>query len=198
MTSTLVAKGVINLYKEVDVEVNNFAEIWLDIIGYEGLYQVSSFGRVRSVSRKTSQGHWIKGKVLKQMKCKKGYCRLTLYKDKGKKTKKVHRLVALAHIPNPDKKPEINHKDGLKDHNEATNLEWATAKENTRHSFDKLGKLAPRGEKDGMAKLSNKQVLKIRNLLKQNILKQCKIAEMFGISPSTICDIKAGRTRKYG
>lgn len=88
-------------------------EVWKDIEGYEGLYQVSNMGRVKSL---------IKGIILKQWTDKDGYRQVGLLK----KTFKVHRLVAKAFIENPDDLPLVNHKDENKANNNITNLEWCT------------------------------------------------------------------------
>ena len=104
-------------------------EIWRDIDGYKGLYQVSSWGRVRSTL--IVDGNYI---PLRPEVTKKGYLRVDLYDANGRrKHKKVHRLVANAFIPNPDGKPQVNHKDGNKKNNSVTNLEWVTDKENKDH-----------------------------------------------------------------
>ena len=99
-------------------------EIWTDIKGYEGLYQVSNFGRVKRV--KTNR-------VLKGSKHTHGYLVVGLYKNNTKSTKKIHRLVAEVFIPNTDNKPEVNHIDEDKTNNMVSNLEWVTAKENSNH-----------------------------------------------------------------
>ena len=101
-------------------------EIWKDIEGYEGLYQVSNQGRVRSLNyRKTG-----KTQVLKPGLSGNGYLNVQLVKNNKIKHVLVHRLVALAFIPNPDNKPQINHKSEDKTLNTVENIEWATAKEN--------------------------------------------------------------------
>lgn len=105
-------------------------EIWKPIKGYEGLYEVSSFGRVKSHRQK-------KGDAIR--KCavnSKGYYQLILMcKTHMEKTITVHRLVAQAFIPNPDNKPYVNHKDGNKLNNAVSNLEWCTARENSVHAI---------------------------------------------------------------
>lgn len=100
-------------------------EIWKDIEGYECLYQVSDQGRVRSMLRKGTTGG-----ILAPLVMSKGYLGVRLYKNKVGKTYKIHRLVAQAFIPNPDNKPQVNHKSEQKWLNSVDNLEWATAKEN--------------------------------------------------------------------
>lgn len=117
-------------------------EIWKDIEGYEGLYQVSNYGRVKSfdqfINQKNNSKALRKGRILKQSKNKDGYLRLRLVKNKKGKTFFVHRLVAKTFISNPRKLNEVNHKDGNKENNNADNLEWCNRSENISHAY-KLG-----------------------------------------------------------
>ena len=122
----------------------NNLEIWKDIEGYEGLYQVSNFGRVRSLDRYveyigTNQTHkkmnmkqFKKGKILVPMLHKNGYLFIAL----PKKQKSIHRLVAEAFIPNPNNLPQVNHKDCNKQNNNFKNLEWCNQSYNTKHAYD--------------------------------------------------------------
>ena len=100
-------------------------EIWKDIDGYEGLYQVSNFGRVKRDN-----------KLLHLNTNTYGYKHITLCKDGKRKTVVIHTLVANAFIDNPYKKPQINHKDGNKENNTVENLEWVTQIENNRHAIN--------------------------------------------------------------
>ena len=105
-------------------------EEWLNISGYEGLYQVSNLGKVRSFK----SGKW---QTLKNRLTPRGYYIVTLYKD-GKATSKwVHRLVAQAFIPNPENLPQINHEDEDKLNNAASNLEWCDSKYNNNYGTKK-------------------------------------------------------------
>ena len=102
-------------------------EIYRDIEGYEGKYQITSWGRVFNVNTES---------FLRTEKNKKGYLRVDLIDRCGKRTHhKVHRLVAKAFIQNPDGKPQVNHKDGNKENNSVTNLEWVTDAENKEHQY---------------------------------------------------------------
>lgn len=134
-------------------------ELWKDIAGYEGKYQISNLGRVRSLLN--SRGNKREQpKILKTSIDRWGYLVLALCKNSTGKMFKVHRLVAQAFLLNPENKPEVNHKDGNKLNNTALNLEWVTPKENIRHAF-KTG-LRKKGEESHRAKLTNEQVRQIR------------------------------------
>lgn len=113
-------------------------EVWKDIVNYEGRYQISNFGRVRSLPRFSSNGEgqqrYVEGKILKP-KLDKGYVVIQLKKP-GEKYKhhRISRLVAFAFIPNPESRPEVNHIDGNKLNNTVENLEWVTRQENMKHA----------------------------------------------------------------
>lgn len=99
-------------------------EIWKDIKGYEGLYQVSNLGRVKSLGNGNSNRSKLK--IMKTTLSHKGYPMITLRKDDKSKTFSVHRLVAIHFIPNPDNLPQVNHIDEVKTNNRIDNLEWCT------------------------------------------------------------------------
>ena len=115
-------------------------EVWKDIEGYEGLYQVSTCGNIKSLAKPRKNGngrsYTQKEKLLKQTFTSTGYKKVELYKDGKRKGFKVHRLVAIAFIPNPDNKPEVNHIDGNKINNNIDNLEWVTSSENSIHAYE--------------------------------------------------------------
>lgn len=120
------------------------------------------------------------GKPLSVHVDKKGYHRVNIHLDEGKKTYLLHRVVALMHLPNPRGLPQINHIDGDKSNNSVTNLEWCTGKENVKHSVD-VG-LVKRGSDRPNAKLTDEQVLLMRELRNTKKCTYYELAEMFNIS----------------
>ena len=111
-------------------------EEWRPSVGYEGLYEVSSMGRVRSVERIVWNGRGyrtVQEKILKPKKAKGGYLQVHLNKDGKDKLYLVHRLVAIAFISNPDNLPQVNHKDENKENNCVSNLEWCSHEYNNNY-----------------------------------------------------------------
>lgn len=123
-------------------------EIWKDVVGYEGYYKVSNMGRLKSLNRKVDHpsGKPVELKEIIRKTYKNfGYITVCLNKKGKRKNVRVHRLVALAFIPNPENKPQVNHKNEIKHDNRLENLEWATAYENSIYKDIHLRKrLAPK------------------------------------------------------
>lgn len=121
------------IYKNLSLE-DMEGEIWKDIEDYEGLYQISNMGRIKRLSRKSTDKNGntsiLKEKMLKQHLTKIGYLDISLTKNKKQKHYYVHRLVGFAFIPNPKNKKTINHKNEIKTDNRVENLEWMTQAEN--------------------------------------------------------------------
>jgi predicted XRE-type DNA-binding protein len=158
-------------------------ELWKDIPGYEGHYQISNLGRVKSIKFKNHR--------IMKTKVDMGYEQIGLrLPNKIKKFFKIHRLVAKAFISNPNNYPQVNHKDGNKLNNHVENLEWCSSSQNVKHSFDILGKQIPKGENSTSSKLKESDVLAIRQLLKEGNLSQQKIADKYGISQAQVWRIK--------
>lgn len=105
-------------------------EVWKDIKGYEGMYQVSNTGKIKSLKRIDCAGKIRTGNILQPNKLKKGYLRIGLNKNGIRERFMVHRLVAEAFIPNPENKPFIDHINTIKDDNRVENLRWVTNQEN--------------------------------------------------------------------
>lgn len=119
-------------------------EIWRPIAGYEGLYEISSHGRVKSLSRRDARGALRREKFLKPGTTTDGYKQVSLNLDGKARPFLVHRLVASAFLDNPDALPIVNHKNGARTDNRADNLEWCTQLHNVRHSIEHLGRKPPR------------------------------------------------------
>lgn len=135
-------------------------EIWKPIIGHEGRYEISNHGRVKSLARIGKCGRY-KTAYFKELIMKPGLSGINGFKyytanlrDNGQDRRiKVHRLVAIHFIDNPDNKPWINHKDLDKLNNHVDNLEWCTAKENMQHAYDMGAKKKMFGSDNGESKL---------------------------------------------
>lgn len=136
-------------------------EIWKDIKGFEGYYEVSNKGNVK---RKEGTSH-LKIKKLKMILDKDGYHRVNLKVKQKAFTKIVHRLVCEVFIPNPENKSQVNHINGIKGDNRLENLEWCTLSENRQHAYDTglQNGYSRRGCKNNFNKLSKEDVLNIRN-----------------------------------
>lgn len=158
-----------------------FMEVWKDINGYEGLYQVSNLGNVKSLK-------YGKERILKPDVSKFGYLFVDLCKNNICKSFRVHRLVAIVFIPNLENKEQVNHINGIKTDNMVQNLEWVTAKENIQHAYDNGLKYAQKGEKHINSKLTNEQVLSI----KKDNRTQKEIAKDYNVSFQQISRIKRG------
>jgi predicted XRE-type DNA-binding protein len=169
---------------ELSMALRFAPEYWQDIQGYEG-YQVSNYGKVKN--NKT-------GKILKPY-LTRGYLRVSLYNESGRKCKLVHRLVAEAFLPNPHSKPAVNYINGCKTDSNVSNLEWVSASENMLHAHSSglRPKVDTQGEKNGFAKLTEAQVIEIKQLLAEGSLTQKTIGSQFNISRSTVKDINSGR-----
>lgn len=165
-------------------------EIWKDIEGYEGLYQVSNNGKVRSIDR--TKLHWVGGKSnvhgreLKPYVNSNGYKQIVLSIEGKTKSIIVHRLVSQSFIKNPKNKPQVNHIDGDKLNNCVSNLELVSAKDNMLHAY-KIG-LRNKGGKHHWSKLTEPNVLLIRKKHKQKI-SNVQLANEFSVSPACISAI---------
>lgn len=167
-------------------------EIWKNIAGYTNYYQISDLGNVKSLSRKDSIRHNLKEKVLKFGLGRSGYYSVNLCKNSNVKQFQVHRLVAQTFILNPDNKPEVNHKNGVKINNRVENLEWVTSKENSKHA-DIILNINRRGENYGNVVLKEVNVIQIRN----SNLKQKELAKIFKVSRQHISAIKLKKVWKH-
>lgn len=170
------------------------SEEWRDIPGWEGLYQVSTLGRVRSLDRYRNNHHNSKakifGKVLKPVKPDQGYSWVTLQRNGAKKIKLVHRLVAETFLPNHEDSDVVNHKDYDSTNNKVCNLEWMTQKENVNYSRRHMS--------EARRKSKGKPIIGI-NGITGNILEfECmKDAKKYGFSDSLICSCCKGKRKAH-
>jgi hypothetical protein len=173
-------------------------EIWKDIPNYEGLYQVSNKGRVKSLARSVIYTNGVIGNFKERIlrtSLTLGYPDVVLTRDKKRTTFKVHSIMAVVFLGHTmHSGMTVNHIDGNRANNNLENLEVVTHKQNMRHAFD-IGLLEFYGEKNANSKLSNSQVAEIRELLRKGELPKC-IALRFGVTASCIYSIKANRIRK--
>lgn len=174
-------------------------EEWRDIKNYEGKYQASSSGRIKSLIFKNKVAQFERDKVLKQaLRGSKGkYYFVELFKhNKGKKFQTA-RLVAGAFIPNPGNKPQVNHKNLNKLDNRVENLEWCTQSENILHSFAN-GRVPLFGEKAPWSKLTENQIRQMRLIWKaEEGIPQRKIAKMFNIDQALVSRIVNNKAWKH-
>lgn len=135
-------KYIYPLIKKEGIVVSLDGEIWRDVRGHEKIYKVSNFGRVKALSRnalRSDKTILLKEKLLSPQTYRGGYVKYHLYdRDKTKRTLSQHRLIAIAFIENPLNKPDINHKNGIRNDNRIENLEWCSKSENTTHSYKVL------------------------------------------------------------
>jgi len=177
-------------------------EEWEPIKGYEGLYEVSNLGRIKSLARKRGQVgvNWSRygvDRILPGYMSQYGYKIIQLWKNNKVKLRNVHSYVLEAFKPKVEGKNCCNHKDGNKLNNNIDNLEWCTYKENNNHAF-KIGLCDHRrGEVLHNAKLSNNQVVKIKRLLIQGKHKLQEIGDMFNVTKGCIWHIKHNRNWKH-
>ncbi|WP_405101481.1 NUMOD4 domain-containing protein [Oceanobacillus sp. FSL H7-0719] len=174
----------------------NKGKIWKDIKGYEGLYQVSKWGRVKSLKRKNLAGTYMKERMFDVYPNNQGYYMVKLSKEGKGRDVSVHRLVAETFIPNPDNKPQVNHIDGNPMNNKVTNLEWVTPQENIDHAWD-TGLNKNRGEAHSNAKLNEEKVKEIRSLHRLDIYSVKELSEKFKVSIGAIYNVISYRTWKH-
>ena len=175
-------------------------EEWKDVTKYEGFYQISNMGRFKSLAKyvigRGTKPYFMPEKILVQVVAKEYLCVCVCVNAK-REFLRIHRLVGLHFVQNPENKPVINHKKGIKTDNRASELEWATISENTQHAYDTgLIKNNVRGERLHSAKLSENDVREIRKLLKINKSLH-EIASLFNVGYANIYAIKERKSWRW-
>lgn len=156
---------------------------WVNVREYEDNYKINKRGVIKNIKTgKTISTHICKGT---------GYIMVNLWKNGKRKLKSLHRVLAESFIENIENNPCVNHKDGNKNNNSLSNLEWVTYSENTNHAY--LNKLLSKGEGHYKARLDTTQVIFIKYWLSLGY-RQKEIAENFKVSKSLITDINTKRT----
>lgn len=172
------------------------SEEWNVVPGYEGIYEVSNFGNVRSLDRqvvyKDGRVGRFNGRLLRPSRDKAGYRSLAL---SSSKRVYVHRLVAEVFLSKPEDARTVNHKDGDKLNNHVSNLEWVNYQENNAHART-TGLLNQHGENTNLSKWSDQCIESIHRLNNMGKLTRKEIAEGLGISVGTVYDVLDGRSRK--
>ncbi len=167
-------------------------EVFKEIVGYNGIYLVSNYGRVWTNYRKNG-----KERLLKEIVNSDGYLAVNLYMDGLMKTELIHRLVGLNFIANPQGKPYINHIDGNRTNNTVANLEWCTQKENVSHAINVLGRWSNSETQRRSAsrqgkrnrKLDMATARKIRNEYSLGDTSSIKLSKKYGLSKPCILRI---------
>lgn len=170
-------------------------ETWKEIKGYEGLYECSTHGRVRTVPHtiicRNGMPKPIRQRILTPHFNSNGYLWVCLYKDGIRRFWLIHRLIALTFVSNPEGKPFVNHLSGVKTANLPQNLEWVTRKENVSHAFS-TGLISHAGEKNSRSKLTAERVALIRSECPPGTRCTRALALKYGISQRRLYDVIRG------
>lgn len=173
-------------------------EVWRDVTDFEGHYQVSNLGRVRSLDRTIVDSKGVtrnrKGRIIKLNLKPSGYVNVNLQKGSNRKYFRVHRLVAQEFIDNPNSYPEVNHINGIKDDNRAENLEWCTSSQNQKHAIELGLNVVAKGSKCSYAILDEE---KVRKIILSKGKSDRELGEIYGVSAGTIRDARIGRNWKH-
>lgn len=171
--------------------VNIQEEIWKDIAGYEGLYQISTEGQVKNIKKRKNK------KLIKNWA---GYLRVQLSSKNKGKIFSIHRLVAIAFINNPKNHPEVNHIDHNRENNNFSNLEWCTRSYNAKHSFTRSDRVIARawlGKSGALHPMSKQVIQKFNGVEIARFDSQGEAARVLSIRPSGISRCCVGNRKSY-
>lgn len=175
-------------------------EAWKDIPGWEGVYQASTKGAIRSLNRyvvtKGGKSWYIKGKVLKNRVASNGYSRIVLHTKIKKRETYVHQLIAETFLMRDykSKKLTVNHINNVKTDNRISNLEVVTQSQNIIHSINKGNRVVAMGQSHYASKFTQKEVNSIKKIYDSGFVMQKDLADMLNVSRTCICNIINGRT----
>jgi hypothetical protein len=176
-------------------------EIWRDVDGFKDWYQISNYGRVRSLDRltihKDGGNIYRKGKYLNPKYDSNGYLNIILYKYNKAYRRLLHRLVTLAFLENPNELKEVNHKNCNKSDNKLENLEWCSRQQNVRHAVENNLCDCNNGEGNPLSKLKNDDILRMRELRDKEHLSMQKLSRIFNTTESNISSILNRKTWKH-
>lgn len=184
------------IYSNEEIE----SEIWKPVSGYEGLYEVSNLGRVKSLSRVVFFGHGCKAKKIIPEKIlvtsnRNGYRQVSLCLS-GKQTEfSVHRIVCTAFHEKPENYTVVNHKNSIKTDNRAINLEWCTHKHNTQEAITSGIMDCIFGENSSVSTISDMDIVNIRKMYASGRYTQREIGKLFGVSQTHVKDIVNFKSR---
>lgn len=162
-------------------------EIWKEVRDFEGIYEISSLGRVKILRNGNIKKNWV---------YKSGYAYIVLTKNKVQKTFLVHRIVAKAFIPNPDKKEQVNHLNCNKSDNRVSNLEWCSRSENAFHAVKNDHWVKQNGSLNHCAKLTETKVKKILIEIKNGCTGRF-LSKKYKVATSVISEIKNNKSWKH-
>ena len=188
---------ITEIYEPTNKSVDDLnGEVWADIDGFVGIYAVSNFGRIKSIGRIMWRGnryYLSKTKIMSQNKCE-GYNIVMFYSENSRKNYRVHRLIAKAFIPNIRNKPQINHKNGIRDDNRIDNLEWTDQSENMAHCRNVLNKRVTSGSENPLSKTVFMYSLDMKYI---GLIKGLRLLQSMGYCRCIIRECATGKRSSY-